>query len=388
MGLSWITTLAAGEDFEASSYLNMTETPNLIVAFGDSISAGEGDSVPAGLGTLHPYSGFTDGTWTDSPDAYPSQLASQLGWDVDNFSISGACASTNPCTTSSNPTVGQELTTAANLDLSPQLVTLTVGADDINFKSCTSALLGVMGVNSKKPLCSGKSFDSELRRFTRNVESDLAQIESMYPSAQIALSLYYNPLPPGLSQNSSSVCSTENAPVLAAALEYAHGDRNPLDYLPLLVRNPLTTAAILKAENKLFAKTYTQGGTTIAALNEALQTAASDEGVTTVQLDVTGHDFCEDYPGGNGGWVFGPHVYAFGSYIKGLISASFQRQYEPSDICAAFDAGCSSKTWTGTFKKFGGTVSYDLILGINDIPHLTPAGQTAAAQAFVDTLGL
>jgi alpha-tubulin suppressor-like RCC1 family protein len=71
----------------------------LLLAFGDSVAAGEGNQVPSGVTGLSctstspsPYCGDDNGMWTDSPDAYPAVLASELGMSVDNFAISGACA--------------------------------------------------------------------------------------------------------------------------------------------------------------------------------------------------------------------------------------------------------------------------------------------------------
>ncbi len=332
-----------------------TVGPRLIVAFGDSISAGEGDAVPTGLTGANcnvsppaAYCGYASGIWTDSPQAYPAVLASSLGWHIDNFSISGACAGTDPCASSNNPTIAAELRTAAPLSLEPQLVTLTVGADDINFKDCAAGLLGLLGTKVAANSC----YDSpaELTKLTSNVESVLNSIKTLYPGVQIALTMYFNPAPPSLSSNPNSICSSSNAPELAAALELEQGV-SPTNLLPLVIADSFDKSAIIHAENALLSAVYSEAGSMVGLLNRALATAAANVGgVTTVTFNVSGHDFCEDYSGGNGGWVFGPRLYAFVAYVKGLISASLTKQYTPSDVCATYDAGCRTKGWTGEIQ--------------------------------------
>src|SRR6266542_936169 len=138
-GLSWNLTVPVGQSLNVSSALNFG-TAKLLVAFGDSVSAAEG----LGMSTGYP---------GDNAGAYPAVLASHLGWASDNFSISGACADGCP-----QSILGDELPTAERLHLQPSLITITVGADDIQFGNC---FLAVLGVISKNP-CAGADFTRSL----------------------------------------------------------------------------------------------------------------------------------------------------------------------------------------------------------------------------------
>ena len=146
-----------------SSSIATESSSGVLVAFGDSVAAGEGDtaSFPSGSSCLSSqavaYCGYDQDEWTDSPDAYPTVLAQSLGWSANNFAISGACAeqSEGPllpnCEGSRHPTVSQEIATASTMQLHPSLVTLTVGADDIDFKDCFFALVDPLRV-ARTPL--------------------------------------------------------------------------------------------------------------------------------------------------------------------------------------------------------------------------------------------
>ena len=115
----------------------------------------------------------------------------------------------------------------------------------------------------------------------------------------------------------------------------------------------------------------------LGSLNNAIGSVASKyKNVTVVPVDFTGHDFCQDYPGGIGGWVFGPRVLASFGYQLGLASNFYQAQYSPSDQCNETIKGCYySYTGSGSGDDFGFKYNYTYIFGTNDFPHPTPTAR-------------
>jgi hypothetical protein len=100
---------------------------------------------------------------------------------------------------------------------------------------------------------------------------------------------------------------------------------------------------------------------------------------TPVPLNFTGHDVCQDYAGGSGGWVFGPNVFFFAS-ARAYVGVTYQKTFLPTDTCATFDAGC--RLVVNIEKGSTSDFDYDLILqvNLNDFPHPTAAGQQAIAN--------
>ena len=176
-----------------------------------------------------PYSGFPD----DSPDAYPSVLASQNGMILDNFAISGACASTasknitqlpNCIVVSHSPqprksVLEDELKTASAMNLSPSLITLTVGGNDVNFKTCAANIFGI-SLPSAEP-CSDST--SALNQIQSNAEKVLIQINALYPGVPIMLTEYADPLPASFSDsNPNSLCAQHT--LIYTADEFQQGN--------------------------------------------------------------------------------------------------------------------------------------------------------------------
>ena len=160
----------------------------------------------------------------------------------------------------------------------------------------------------------------------------LSRISADYPGTPIAVTQYYSPLPATLPGNNSSICSVIS----------------PLLYISLLVRHQYTQAADVSLQRALgqLSKQYQQTiyntvARVLGSLNKAIGSVASKyKNVTVVPVDFTGHDFCQDYPGGIGGWVFGPRVLASFGYQLGLASNFYQAQYSPSDQCNETIKGC------------------------------------------------
>jgi hypothetical protein len=332
-----------------------------------------------------PYEGFSHGFSTDSPDAYPAVLANQLGMSVNNFSISGACAGpgtsrllTNcqptPATEPNRPTVAGEIQGASRMGLHPSLITVSDGADDIDFEDCFASLIGLTSEQ-----CQVTAPDLQLLK--ENLDNDFAEIHKDWPGVPIILDLYFNPLPTSYADtntSSNSVCSVlYDAQQVVQLAQYA------------TTADALLAGTSSSAVRAYYNSTLSKAQSLLDRLNQTLQSAAAaalieDVGVTTVQLDFTGHDVCQDYPGGTGGWVFGPNVFFFAS-ARAYVGLTYQKTFLPTDTCAVFDAGC--RLVYSIEKGGSGGFGYELILQVNanDVPHPTITGQTAIANQLEQT---
>jgi lysophospholipase L1-like esterase len=374
IALTW-NPLAGASSYNVYRTLNGSSASIGLLASGLTMAqyTDTGASTPATAQPPPPYNGYPN----DSSDAYPAVLASDLGMSVDNFAISGACADMSPqlanCGSLSSPkqTVAGELLTAQSMNLQPSLVTLTVGGNDINFESCIKSLLGV----STSTPCSDTKAD--LAAIKSNVTSQLVEIKGLYPGVPVILTLYYDPLPPTLTSitNSNSPCSQES--VLYAIHQFVQQG----DWLG--AAKTLVTGNVGSGGKKFFNNLFSQASSIENKLNSTLTNAASTAkklgvDVQTVQLDFSGHDFCQDYSGGNGGWIFGPQIFASGE-VTHLGSATVS--YTPTDICVVPDAGCNIESKSGS----GHGYSYSYKVSINDLPHPTAAGQQAIANQLEPT---
>jgi lysophospholipase L1-like esterase len=361
----------------------------LMVAFGDSYAAGEGDPASAGLtgascsdSPSAAYCGYDSGNWTDSADAYPNVLAGQLGDSVDNFAISGACASTSASNTTYLPNCGPsrpsvlegELVSAAALDLQPSLVTLTVGGNDVNFESCFTDALGVPDINGMPCSDSRDAFV----QIKSNVIKVLKEINQLYPGVPIVVTKYADPLPTAFSNsNPGSLCS-QDALIYAAYEGYVK--RKVLSAIATYASNDQDGAGITYL-NSAYGKAQSITNGLDNALNAAV-TSAANSGVNAhaVALDFTSHDLCQDYPGGNVGWLLAPSV-TVSAHALGITKTY---SYVASDTCAYADGGCSQiapKTIRGSYLG----IKYKLTFSanINDLPHPTIAGQQAIAAQLM-----
>jgi hypothetical protein len=353
----------------------------LIVAFGGSVAAGEGLAVPSGLsGTTcsqsppAPYCGYADGQWTDSPDAYASVLADSLGWSVDNFAISGACVAPNLPKCYLRPSVQSELATAKSLSLTPNLVTLTVGEDDVNFGRCFRSLISITVVVP----CSNSA--SQLAAIKTGVTALLEHVSSAYPGVPIALTLIYDPLPAsfGADTNTNSVCGQ------TAMLYALHQGIQQANWSGAMAT--FVSGSVDAAGTTYFSKLVASGTATLGKLNATLSAAAATAkgagaDVEAVTLNFVGHDFCQDYKGCTCSFVIGPQIDVSGSSLGTYLKVTTR----PIDTCAVLDAGCQNVFKSGS----GPSYTYAYSIGYNDFPYPTCPGQERIAlQIAVDTPSL
>jgi lysophospholipase L1-like esterase len=339
-----------------------------LVAFGDSIAAGEG-------------SGPSNG-YPDNPGAYPARLAAKLGWDAKNFAISGACAATagsgapNTPASCTKSILADELPLAVSMGLHPDLITITVGANDIQFGRCFEAVIGI----SKDNPCDKTTLPKSLAALKTNLSQAVAAIKQPYPGVPIAMTKYFNPLPietqtcgliPGLYFYKTAVIDNKREEVLRTFMQ-GKLDSTISDYQNDLVLKALAV---------------------IAKLNTTIQEVADGAGATWVPLNFSGHDLCKDYAGsGATAWVFGPVAEVFISYYNKFTGDSREWNFIPLHRCQPTPACDGSRELQisnfQSTQKAGTTFSLSVIFRLNDLPHLTSDGHDAVADLIKDKLQL
>src|SRR4051812_23373610 len=137
-----------------------------------------GDSVAAGFAAGGP------------PAAYPALVAARLGYTMENDATPGATAAT---------VLRRQLPRVA---AAPDVVTITVGANDIRFAQCFGALFGI----GDDP-CAGGTYRRTLDRLGRDLGAVLDRLRTRYPRAHVLVSRYYDPLPP----RAADICGLDDA---------------------------------------------------------------------------------------------------------------------------------------------------------------------------------
>jgi lysophospholipase L1-like esterase len=333
-----------------------------LVGLGDSIAAGHG---------LGPSVGFPD-----NADAYPLQLAKQLGYGGYDYAISGACVA-SPNKDGGSSSTPSSCTTSVLSDelpaigVKPNVITLTVGANDISFGDCFKAVVLKVGTNP----CSGSTFNSNLGALSKNLSTLYAVIKQKYPGIPIYEMLYYNPLPLAPS-STSQICPASR---VIAGID----KKSNLGYIQSLY---------LGATGQFDADAATvQGNLFVTAqqiinkLNSTIKNAATAAGVTTVAQDFTGHDFCQTLTGGSVAdtWVYGPTFHGFFEAFSVVTDKKFPFDIDAPSACPAPHTGDATQYYTsGTGGWDGVAYTYAFTFTINCLPHPTIDGQRAIAAAF------
>ena len=128
---------------------------------------------------------------------------------------------------------------------------------------------------------------------------------------------------------------------------------------------------------------------TTNALNDVIDNAvatANGNGIDAraVAVNFSSHDMCQDYPGGQTGYMFAPSIKVTGH----ALGVTKTYQYTASDSCAHPDAGCKTfapKPVTGNYHGLKGSLT--ISGNINDLPHPTTAGQNAIASEILADRG-
>ncbi|MEA3201636.1 MAG: hypothetical protein QOE90_3064 [Thermoplasmata archaeon] len=326
-----------------------------------------GDSVAAGYGTGPSVSGYPD-----SPDAYVYRIgtAKSFAYTAD-VAISGACAAkvangdsrTDP--NCNKNILGDELTV---LPWTPTDVVITVGANDIDFSDCLVAYIK----NSGNDPCQTRLTDNTAA-LQANLRTVLQQVKAVGPvRPNIVVTKYYNPFPPALAagEDVNHVCDLW----FPAAMARDHSVTDPLaaqDHNGPYFRS---RAALQQRDAAQYVTNV------ITTLNNAIQAAADAEGVPTVQLDFQGHEVCATIRGLPGpSWVYAP-TWQDSFYASGDPEG-------PSDYTARWmgDACSAANNHDPAIppytSSFPGIYSYEMDFWSQCMPHPTPAGQQAIADA-------
>lgn len=344
-------------------------TNGTVLGFGDSVAAGYG---------LGPSQGNPD-----NPGAYPAILAADLGDSAQNFAWEGACASsTEPgCIAQSvNWQIGQ-----VPDNVTPSLITLTVGADDIDFGDCFVDIFlhGDLYMTSPSDPCSTANLDTNLSLFRTALANDLSTIKAKYPGVPILVMNYYNPLPPRPAANQPA-CSASDFPTLLYELTQLY-DSTQQGLLATLDDVLLTPGRFADDARTVQGQIYNDAQMVISKLNAAIDTTAAAAGATTVATDFSGHDICAK----GSEWVFSPDATASLSLTLGTLHKTEQLTWGGDEVCP--DPIPSSNELNFRFSKASTShwfsASISIAVGTNCVPHPTEAGQTAIASDFKQASG-
>ena len=281
-----------------------------VLGLGDSIAAGYGlgnaEGDPNQLG--------------DNASAYPALVAEQLGDRLYNYASSGACTFPWPQCPTKYTSVYEQIQDAYNAGIHPNIVTLTVGGDDLDFSYCLPAYFeSVLGIGPSP--CSSSQIQGFINQdFASGFSQDLALISKDFPGARVLVTQQYNPFPPQVTSYGQT-CGLYTALVGGATVE-AILNANIVDKISLfntflgsIVLNQFQQE-VVAAQN---AVNRTLGGY-LNQVNAIIGRDAAAYGDRLVPLNnFVGHDMCAAARNASQ-WVFGLHIHiiatpTFGSGI-------------------------------------------------------------------------
>jgi lysophospholipase L1-like esterase len=331
-----------------------------VLAFGDSIAAGYGLGPSQG----HP----------DNPDAYSAILAQKLGYDSQNYAVEGVCAGIgNHCPAHSVDWQIQQVPAG----FTPSLITLTVGADDINFSGCFESIIenGDESMRSPADPCYPATLSRHLADFKRKLANDLTTLQGKYPGVPIQVMDYYNPLPPAPAAKQSACLFSD-----VAALTYEHARIGWLNTVDTFILHHSKFNSEARTVQGLL---YKDAQIVLSQLNTAINTTANGHATVVNTNDFAGHDICAH----GSEWVFSP-TFAIDMSLKvGSVGKSAHLEIGGDEVCpdpvSPADKNFKiSVQFKNTFLHISG--SLNIAGGLNCLPHPTVAGQTAIADDFLN----
>jgi lysophospholipase L1-like esterase len=341
---------------------------------GASRVLGLGDSIAAGYGL-----GGAEG-YPDNSMAYPSLLGKTLNptasLPVSNYAVQGACTqASNAGGCSSNESVATQIEQAFGAGVAPSLVTLTVGADDLDFAHCLPAYLesGVGIPNSSR--CPDSQIQHHLDAFKSGLDADLKDIQKRFPQARVVLTQYYNPFPPPVA-SAADACYLDRW-IVAAGTVIQQGP------LPLLALATTKMSEFDQATIGAQSEIYSYFQSILDKLNAAIAADASAYGAVVVPLNagIGGHNLCA--------FDNNPYVFAPSARVDlSLGSLKLINYSNPGPNCPApvHDPAFGGLPKTGSASSPLGVLSAYVNFTVNCLPHPTRAGQWYIAQTIADTL--
>jgi lysophospholipase L1-like esterase len=331
-----------------------------VLAFGDSVAAGYG---------LGPSEGFPD-----NPDAYSAILAQKLGYDSQNYAVEGVCAGIgNQCPAHSVDWQIQQVPAS----FTPSLITLTVGADDINFAGCFESIIlnGDEALQSPSDPCYQATLSRHLTDFKRKLAGDLTTLQTKYPGVPIQVMDYYNPLPPAPTGKQSACLFSD-----VAALTYEQARIGWLNTVDTFILHHSKFDDDARTVQGLL---YQDARNVLGQLNAAINSTASGHATVISTNDFAGHDICAS----GSEWVFSPTFAVDVSLKVGSLSKSAHLEIGGDEVCPdPVSAADKNLRISGQFKNSFLHISgsFEIAGGLNCLPHPNLAGQTAIANDFLN----
>jgi lysophospholipase L1-like esterase len=330
-----------------------------VLAFGDSVAAGYG----LGYSLGHP----------DNPDAYSAVLAQKLGYGDENYAVEGRCAGADAGCSDTSSSVAAQIQQVPAGD-TPDLITLTVGANDINFAGCLTAILqdGDLSMRSSSDPCNPSKLSTDLASFRTSLKSDLTTLKDKYPGVPIMVMDYYNPFP-AAPTGLHLACTFSDE----VTLSYLHAQEGWEGAVFTALYEP--GVFVLEARS-VQGRIHQDAATVLGQLNSAINTTASGLATVVNTNDFAGHDICS-----NGPWVFAPTL----NVDMSLKIASLTRSAHLSfggEVCpdpvAEPPIFSVSVRFSNSFLHISGSLA--LTEQVNCLPHPTATGQTAIASDFLN----
>ena len=376
---------------DATSCSATSATTCVVLAFGDSVAAGYGLGSATGL--------------PDNSSAYPAILAAQLGIGVQDYAVTGACAGPEAQCSTTTTNVAKQISTAVtdteNNGLTPTRITLTVGADDINFAGCILYVIDHESLKNVPDPCGSSELSQHLSTFGTQLTNDLNTLKEKFPNAEIQVMDYYNPFPPptfsqptsapGQTPSSTGAPSPSPGPPPPPLNSCAVTDLFTIRYDAAGFANPKAglKAAFMKYQSDhlafendartLQATLYSRAQTVLGRLNNVINTSAAGAGVETVSTnDFATHNVCAAAPV----WVFAPYLNwseviptPAGNivYNSGLLAA------DGNQVCPDPALAIDQKK---NYSEQVGIIRFTATSSVNCFPHPTTAGQVAIADDF------
>jgi hypothetical protein len=331
-----------------------------VLAFGDSVAAGYGLGPSQG----HP----------DNPGAYSAVLARQLDYGDENYAIEGQCAAADVgCSGSSDDSVASQIQQVPP-NYTPDLITLTVGANDINFHGCLTAILqnGDLSMTSKSDPCRPATLSADLMSFQASLTSDLTTLKGKYPGVPIMVMDYYNPFPAAPTRQDPTCTFSDGV-----TLSYLNAQEGWEGAAFTALFEPDVFA---QDARQVQGRVYQDAATVLDKLNVAISNAASGLATVVNTNDFAGHDICSSVP-----WEFAPAFNVKMSMKIASLTLSKHLSFggevcpDPVDEPPIFSV---SVPFDISFLHISGSIAFTEQL--NCFPHPVAAGQTAIANDFLN----
>lgn len=338
-------------------------SPSVAVARPEPTSTllGLGDSVAAGYGL-----GPADGS-PDNQLAYPYLAARAAGLAGSDLAVSGACATRHrpdlpfdpaddtPADCDSTTSAVEQARNAIDRGVDPEVVTVTVGANDIRFSDCFAFILGTTATND----CAGDAFAKHLGALQRNLTELLRYLHGRLPDTRLLVTGYYNVLP-DTAADPSRPC------VLSRLLEAKARGVRQTSYLLLVHRKDFDKYAATVTQPAY----HREAQAIVDRLDQSIQRATVGlADFVSLQRAFAGHDMCGAYPGSG----YAPYVFAPRIRVEARLGVSVTLESAtPTETCRL---PCTTETEKQSWGPFVGEFA------ANGAPHPNGAGQSAIAAA-------